>query len=410
MVDTDARVGSTLAGKYKIKRLLGVGSMGAVYEGTHVEIGKRVAIKLMNPEFADSPDIAQRFRREARAASAVDSDYILQVFDAGKDDELGLYMVTELLVGEDLETRLVREGRMESSLAVLIAYQASRGLAKAHGAGVIHRDLKPANLFLTTRDDESLLTKVLDFGISKLLQDENPSGRTDVSLTMAGMALGTPQYMSPEQAQAEPDIDARTDVWSLATVLYEMLAGVPAFHDRGSFFDVMMSIVREPVTPLLSVAPWVPPALAEVVHAAMVKDRALRIPDAATFGRRLMAALPAASMTNASGRFSMPELPNVAEEEEVARVLLQAAAEDAAAAEADEEIPVSVSFDSERESIPDAPSEAPPATVRQPGLYDENASTISPPAPSVSPPSSSAEDKVEIFHRGDVAKSPVGKP
>ncbi len=295
MKELSPRVGALLAGKYRLKRLIGGGSMGAVYEGTHVEIGKRVAVKLMNAEFMDSPEIVARFRREARAASAVESDYIVQVFDAGKDDDFGVFMVTELLSGEDLEGRIQREGRLDTASAVLIAYQAARGLAKAHGAGVVHRDLKPANVFLTFRDDDSLLVKILDFGISKVTIDDGPKSTMDGNLTKVGMAIGTPQYMSPEQAQAMTNVDARTDIWSLAAVLYEALAGVPAFPETGSLFDVMLSIVRDDVPPLTRVAPWVPEAVAQVVHAALVRDRAKRIPDAMTFAQRLLQAYPEAA-------------------------------------------------------------------------------------------------------------------
>ena len=169
-------LGERVAGKYQLKRLLGSGSMGAVYEGVHVDIGKRLAIKLIHPEFGDSPEVVGRFRREARAASAVESDYIVQIFDFGRDDALGLYMVIEYLEGEDLETRLGRERWIGERDAVIIGVQVARGLAKAHAAGIIHRDLKPANIFLTERDEDgSTLAKILDFGISKF--DPTPAPR-----------------------------------------------------------------------------------------------------------------------------------------------------------------------------------------------------------------------------------------
>src|SRR5580704_13459015 len=136
-----ALVGKTLAGKYLLKRMLGEGGMGAVYEGVHAEIGKRVAVKLITNEGDASGDVAARFKREAQAANAARSDHLVEVFDVGRDPKLGLYMVLEFLEGEDLETRLLREGRLDVGLAVLIAVQVSRGLAKAHAAGVVHRDL-----------------------------------------------------------------------------------------------------------------------------------------------------------------------------------------------------------------------------------------------------------------------------
>ena len=169
-------LGARVVGKYELKRLLGSGSMGAVYEGLHVDIGKRLAIKLIHPEFGDSPEAIGRFRREARAASAVESDHIVQIYDFGRDETLGLYMVIEYLEGEDLESRLVRERWISERDTASIGVQVARGLAKAHGAGIIHRDLKPANIFLTRRDDDDyVLAKILDFGISKFDSDAAPA-------------------------------------------------------------------------------------------------------------------------------------------------------------------------------------------------------------------------------------------
>ncbi len=394
MTAGDPRVGKTLAGKYKLKRLLGTGSMGTVYEGAHLEIGKRVAIKLMNQEFADSPEVVARFRREARAASAIESDYIVQVFDAGQDPELGVFMITELLTGEDLEVKLSREGRLDITLAVRIAYQVARGLAKAHAAGVVHRDLKPANIFLTVRDDDSFLAKILDFGISKVTLDDGPASRSvDMSITQAGIAIGTPQYMSPEQAQAHA-IDGRTDVWSLATVLYEMVAGVPAIPERGSMFDMMVAVVREDIAPLTTVAPWVPAALAEVVHAALVRDRNKRIPDPSILAQRLVAAVPDAAL-GTSGRFSLVDIPMPVSEPARSNPF----ADSQRTVTADDDIPVSVAFD----PAPDTPA---PPTLRDP----RNATSVMPEAPKAeassppeseppSAPPSSTEEGVEIFQR-----------
>jgi serine/threonine-protein kinase len=395
MKELTPRVGALLAGKYRLKRLIGGGSMGAVYEGTHVEIGKRVAVKLMNAEFLDSPEIVARFRREARAASAVESDYIVQVFDAGKDDELGVYMVTELLSGEDLEGRIAREGRLDTATAVLIAYQAARGLAKAHGAGVVHRDLKPANIFLTFRDDDSLLVKILDFGISKVTADDTqPKSSLDGNLTKVGMAIGTPQYMSPEQAQAIASIDARTDIWSLAAVLYEALAGVPAFPEKGSLFDVMLSIVRDDVAPLTTVAPWVPEAVAQVVHDALVRDRAKRIPDATTFAQRLLFAFPEIG-GGMGGRLSLTgdvSLPPAA--------AAKAPPEDDEAHSTidDAKSPYADDADSGPPTLRDGESLAPPPMPTMPAPAPP-ADRPSERTPSFAPPSSANDDRVEVFQR-----------
>ena len=166
-------VGATIAGKYKVEKVIGSGAMGVVCSARHVEIGKRVAIKLIESSIAGNADVARRFRREARAASIVESDHIVQVFDVGEDPHLGLYMVMEYLTGEDLSARLARETMLDVDTSVKIAYQVSRALSKAHAAGVIHRDLKPANVFLVAKEDKSIFVKVLDFGISKMLGSES---------------------------------------------------------------------------------------------------------------------------------------------------------------------------------------------------------------------------------------------
>jgi tRNA A-37 threonylcarbamoyl transferase component Bud32 len=278
-------IGSTIAGKYLVKRRIGSGGMGAVYEGEHIEIGKRVAIKVIEHEHARSAELAARFRREARAASAVESEHIVQVFDVGHDDAVGLYMVMELLVGEDLSSRLEKGGgKIPVDEAVTIATQAARALGKAHAAGVVHRDLKPANLFLTTREDGSVSVKILDFGISKLVRPEHDAKSS--TLTREGSVMGTPMYMSPEQAQGLP-VDARSDVWSLASVLYEALAGRTAYDARDTYEQMIVQIVTQKPHSIEAIAPWVPAAIARVIESALTHDVAARMPDASSFAKQL---------------------------------------------------------------------------------------------------------------------------
>jgi serine/threonine-protein kinase len=289
-------IGERVAGKYELKRVLGTGAMGAVYEGVHVDIGKRLAIKLILPEFCESLEVVARFRREARAASAVDSEYIAQIYDFGRDDRLGLYMVIEYLEGEDLEARLARERWISEKDTATIGLQVGRGLAKAHAAGIIHRDLKPANVFLTERDDGSILAKILDFGISKFEPSTSsaPTSLVEPTLTAYGTTLGTPQYMSPEQCEGKVALDARTDVWSLSAVLYEMLAGEPAISDAGGHIAAMQRIVRNDMAPLTSRASWVSEKLAAVIDAGLVRDREKRIANASIFVGRLLDVMPEA--------------------------------------------------------------------------------------------------------------------
>ncbi len=282
-------IGSVIAGKYEVKRLLGQGGMGAVYEGVHSEIGKRVAIKVIDPAHAGSEEVAARFRREARAASAVESDAIVHVFDVGRDPNVGLYMVMEFLTGEDLSQRLEREKRIDAPTVVAIGLQAARALTKAHAAGVVHRDLKPANLFLCATEDGSLKLKILDFGISKLARPDSEADApsTTKALTRSGVVIGTPQYMSPEQAQGLV-VDARSDVWSLGAVLYEAVAGISAFEQKATYEQTIIQIVTGTPKPLSQVAPQVPRALADVIAATLVHDIDARLQDCSTLVQRLV--------------------------------------------------------------------------------------------------------------------------
>jgi serine/threonine protein kinase len=285
MLDSNQLVGRTLAGKYQLLKLLGQGGMGMVFEGRNLEFGKRVAIKLIDNSHAQSAELAARLRREARAASAIESDSIVQVFDVGDDETTGVFMVMEFLVGEDLSSRIRREQRIDVGTAITIAYSIARALARAHGAGVVHRDLKPANVFLSVREDGSLQVKLLDFGISKIVADDKKSQLG--GLTRMGTAIGTPHYMSPEQAQGLPDIDGRTDVWALGGLMYEMLTGTSAYPELPTYEQTIVRILTARPTPLLQAAPWVPPAIAAIVDAALEHDLARRLPDAGSFARML---------------------------------------------------------------------------------------------------------------------------
>jgi serine/threonine protein kinase len=280
-------VGATIAGKYRVRRVVGGGSMGVVCEAEHIEIGKRVAIKLIDASLAGMTDIAMRFRQEARATSLVESHHIVQVFDVGTDEQLGLYLVMEYLAGEDLAKVLARETQLPIDTAVRVAVQVARGLAKANEAGVVHRDLKPANIFLCTSEDDQPLVKILDFGISKVVDSSRGGSGPGLKLTRDGMVLGTPQYMSPEQAQGF-SVDERTDVWALGLVLYEMLAGRPAYPELPSYEQFIIHLVSQPPDPLSRVAPWIPEELASVVHDALEHDLTKRIQTCAELVKRLI--------------------------------------------------------------------------------------------------------------------------
>jgi serine/threonine protein kinase len=298
-----AFMGAVLGGKYEVTGILGVGGMGVVCEARHAQLGgKRFAVKLVQRYFAGSELAAARFRREVRAVAAVESEHIVQITDVGTDDQFGLFMVMEFLQGEDLATHLHRVGRMKTVDALRIAHQIARGLGAAHAAHIIHRDLKPGNVFLLPREDGTPFVKIFDFGISKLMGDPDKSGTWSADLTGVGMPVGTPQYMSPEQAHGVSDLDARTDVWALGAVLFEMLAGRSPFEPKGRAHHTLMRIMTEEPPRLEQIAPWVPPAVARIVNAALARDRDHRIPDCRSFADLLEQAIPATFRKSAPPR------------------------------------------------------------------------------------------------------------
>ncbi len=203
--------------RYRVLRKIGEGGMGTVYVGEHIEIGKEVAIKILHPAFSTEKELVERFRREARAASRIGHPNIIDVTDFGTTDDGCAYFVMEYLDGIDLADVLTHERRLEHTRACQIAIQICRALGVAHAAGVVHRDLKPENIFLVSRDGKADFVKVLDFGIAR---SAGPSRQ----LTNPGVAMGTPEYMAPEQAMGGP-VDRRSDIYSVGALLYEMVTG-----------------------------------------------------------------------------------------------------------------------------------------------------------------------------------------
>ena len=288
-LELEKLVGRTVAGRYKVTKLIGLGGMGAVYEGEHLGIGKKVALKFVDREFAHTEQVASRFAREARAASAIESDHIVQVFDAGMDEDRP-YIVMELLRGEDLGRMLRRTNKLPVPEALNIVAQVLRGLADAHEAGIVHRDLKPDNVFLTERRSDAFV-KIVDFGISKI--ERTSTGTTPLALTQKGTVLGTPLYMSPEQAQAAPDLDGRTDLYSVGAILFESLAGRPP-HVGETYEQIIVSICMTDAPDLRNVDPEVPEAVARFVRRALSRDRTKRFSSARQMLVALSEILPAA--------------------------------------------------------------------------------------------------------------------
>jgi len=276
----EALVGQTIGNKYRIERLVGSGGMGAVYEALNLSINKRIALKFLFREDGLDAAMAARFQREAEAASAVESDHIVQIFDAGTSEDGRPYLVMELLDGEDLRQQLKREGRLPLGVTLEIAEQLLRTLGRAHQSGIIHRDLKPENIFICKRDDAALFVKIVDFGISKV------TSQHEGTLTREGTVLGTAHYMSPEQAQAFADIDGRADLYSLGAIVYEALAGRPPHLGR-TYEAVLILACTTAAEDIRAHAPDVPDALAAVIAKSIARDRTHRYQTAQEFWQAL---------------------------------------------------------------------------------------------------------------------------
>ncbi|MGK3962289.1 serine/threonine-protein kinase [Sorangium sp. So ce118] len=276
-------IGEVFAQRYRLERSLGHGSMGAVFAAQHVSLRQRVAVKFLLPRAKDFPGASARFLREARAAAAIRSEHVARVIDVGTA-ELGLpYLVMEYLRGRDLQQVLDARGPLPVSEAVDYVLQSCEAVAEAHARGIVHRDLKPGNLFLTTGASGVPLVKVLDFGLSKAADDTvEETGK----LTASEMMLGSPCYMSPEQVRSTKDVDARTDVWSLGIILYQLLTARFPF-DAPSISALFVAIVTEPATPP-RVHRWeLPVHLEEVILRCLEKDVQRRIQSVVELSRAL---------------------------------------------------------------------------------------------------------------------------
>lgn len=263
-LDETERVGTTIGGKYRIEQIIGEGGMAVVYAGTHEWTHRRVAIKLLRPEYSRDSEVVDRFLTEARAAASLDHPNVVEVLDMGADADRTVYLILELLRGQSLGARLREGGKVPAPELLALLLPVMDALALAHERKILHRDLKSDNVFLATQPDGAIVAKLLDFGIARILEGNS------TRMTQAGLVLGTPQYMSPEQATGSADIGPASDLWSMGVVLYECLSGTVPF-EGGTPLAVLHQVLGSEPKRLEFVAPDVPTALSGVVHRALEK-------------------------------------------------------------------------------------------------------------------------------------------
>ncbi len=284
--------GDLISGKYRLLRLLGSGGMGSVWMARNELTDRDFAMKFLLQRLASNAEALQRFFNEARACGQLKHPAVVDVYDMGQMEDGTPYIVMEHLEGEGMDHRLQREGRFRPSEAAAWIAFVARGLDEAHKRGIVHRDLKPGNIFFALDDRGDVLPKVLDFGISKA----TGPARNELVQTMQGTVLGSPAYMSPEQARGDIEIDARSDVWALGVILYESITGKVPF-DAANYNALMVEIITRPHQPANLLTPDCPSELSRVIDQALEKDRDKRIYSAADLADRLEHALMAITGT-----------------------------------------------------------------------------------------------------------------
>src|SRR5580698_3339632 len=279
--------GQTIAGKYRLNRLLGTGGMASVWSATNVFTEREFAMKFMLPQVARTPEAARRFLLEAKVSARINHPNIIEVIDVGQAEDGSLFLVMELLTGVSLDVAVRRQQPPMSIHDFLgIMKEVAVALSAAHRSGVIHRDLKPTNVFLHKDRDGRVVPKVLDFGVSKILEEE-----ANTALTMVGTVLGSPLYMSPEQAMGAAGIDGRTDVFAFGSILFESLSGQRAF-DAPNFNALIVTIATKQPKNLGDVAPNLPEALRALVRDCMVTEKDKRLASVDLIAERITAMLP----------------------------------------------------------------------------------------------------------------------
>jgi len=305
----DSLIGQALDNKYRIVRVIGQGGMGVVYEAEHTTLGKRVAIKLMLEKYTGDSEAVARFTREALAASRIGNPHIIDVMDIGTAPDGRSYVVMELLSGRPLSKVIEDGGQMPPQRAISVMRQVLKAVGAAHAKGIVHRDLKPDNIFLLEQGETGDFVKLLDFGISKMIDPDLQVAAT--KLTTTGVVMGTPLYMAPEQAMGA-EIDHLADLYACGVIMYEMLAGKPPFD--GATYAVLVAKLLTTEPPLLAdLRPGLSPKLVSAVHRALEKDPQNRFPSADAFSAALPQLTSASAMelahTQASGRRAVVRKP-----------------------------------------------------------------------------------------------------
>ena len=290
-----------IVGKYRLVGLIGTGGMGEVYEALHEEIGKRVAVKFLHSDVAHDPEAVARFKREAQAAAAIGHKSIIDVYDIGTVDDGSLFLVMEFLEGRSLGDLLEDRERLSVSSAVYVVAQVLSALDVAHRKGIVHRDLKPDNIFLVPSGQPWPDVKLLDFGISKIVNPSRPEER----LTQTGMVMGTPYYMAPEQARGLKDHNHQVDLYAMGVILYECLTGTVPFEAENAL-ALFQALLHDPVVPPKELREDLPSELNDIVLRAMARDPDDRYPNVGDLGKALIPFLdpqaPRVSFQDSIGR------------------------------------------------------------------------------------------------------------
>jgi tRNA A-37 threonylcarbamoyl transferase component Bud32 len=302
--------GELVAGRYRVLSEIGQGSMGRIFLAEQVSVGRRVALKIINREMTAKFDMIARFTQEARLLASVRNEHIVDIYDIGETETGDPFIAMEFVDGPPLAQIIRDEGPLEAARVVRLLLQIASALATVHAAGVVHRDLKPANIVILTRKDGFEIAKILDFGLAKVVHDREAAGR----LTRAGVIIGTPEYMSPEQVTAT-EVDHRADLYALGCTAYDMLTGHPPFI--GPEMSTLYKHMHEDAAPM----PGVPDALAKVVARCLAKDPARRFQSARELHTALVVAAEAAGISRASLRVPRSSLDDPGEAEAPERAL-----------------------------------------------------------------------------------------